>query len=318
VVDPFLRAFKLIESSAFLKSVLDTITEHVVVIDRNGDIQYVNRSWVRFGRDNNCLIGVWDGINYLAACEKSAAMGDEFGLEAGEGIKKIIAGEQEGFYFEYPCHSPAEIRWFVMRVTSFQLEENVYYVISHQNITERKLAEEKVLSLSRLDGLTNIANRRYFDEFFHNEWERCARLNMPISLAIIDVDYFKLLNDTYGHLVGDECLKKIGNTLKRFSRRPGDICARYGGEEFSMVFGNLGIDASLDIVNKLLEAIRELKIPNEKSPISPTITVSIGLATMHPRDHIDEKQLITIADKLLYAAKDSGRNRIVYQYEDGI
>lgn len=309
----------MIESSAFLKSVLDTITEHVVVIDQNGNIQYVNRSWVQFGLNNNCLMGnLWEDINYLAVCEKSAAMGDEYGLKAGEGIKKIIAGEQESFYFEYPCHSPTELRWFIMRVTSFPLEENVYYVISHQNITERKLAEEKVLSLSRLDGLTNIANRRYFDEFFHSEWERCVRLNMPISLAIIDVDYFKLLNDAYGHLAGDECLKKIADTLKMFARRPGDICARYGGEEFAMVFGNLGIDVSLDIINKLLDVIRELKIPNERSPILPTITVSIGLAAMYPRDQIDEKQLITVADKLLYVAKESGRNRIVYQYEDGI
>lgn len=93
-----------------------------------------------------------------------------------------------------------------MRVTPFQVHNNDYFVISHQNITERKLAEEEVRNLARIDGLTGIPNRRTFDEFLCDEMKRCARLNKPICLAVIDVDHFKLLNDTYGHQSGDGCL----------------------------------------------------------------------------------------------------------------
>jgi diguanylate cyclase (GGDEF)-like protein len=275
-----------------------------------GNIQFVNSSWVTFGQQNGCLYSNWEEINYLKVCDESVAMGDEYGLKAADGIRKVINTEQESFYLEYPCHSPNEKRWFMMRVTVFQLKNTSFYVISHQNITERKLLEEEALSRSRMDGLTNIPNRRYFDEFLNSEWRRCERLNMPITLAIIDVDHFKLLNDTYGHQTGDECLKTIGDILKRFAKRPSDIFARYGGEEFALVFGNTTLENSLDIINKLLDTIRELEIPNEKSPTMPTVTVSIGLATMHPNRQINEKELIKTADMLLYSAKENGRNQV--------
>jgi diguanylate cyclase (GGDEF)-like protein len=201
----------------------------------------------------------------------------------------------------------------MMRVAPFLLNKATYYLISHTSITERKLAEEKVLSLSRIDGLTNIPNRRYFDEFIKGEWLRCKRLKQPISLAILDVDYFKQLNDQYGHQVGDECLISIAEIIAKLSKRPSDLCARHGGEEFAIVLGNTSLQASLLLVNLIFDAIRELKIPNIKSPIKPTLTVSIGLATMYP--HLQDKnenELIKQVDMLLYEAKGNGRNQIVY------
>ncbi|MEQ6916775.1 hypothetical protein [Halomonas aquatica] len=108
------------DSFDFLKSVLDTITEHVVVIDVEGDISFVNKSWISFGENNACLIdGAWRGVNYLEECDKAAAMGDEYGLKAGKGIRSVIKNDEEEYYFEYPCHSPEENRWFMMRVTPF-------------------------------------------------------------------------------------------------------------------------------------------------------------------------------------------------------
>lgn len=308
----------MIGSYNFLTSVLNTITEHIVVIDKEGDILFVNRSWIEFGQSNSCITSHWEGINYLKVCDKSAAKGDEFGLKAAEGIRKVINAEQELFFFEYPCHCLEEKRWFMMRVTSFvsESENDHYYVISHQNITERKLAEEEVLNLSRFDSLTNIPNRRYFDDFLHTEWRRCARLKMPITLAIIDIDHFKLLNDTYGHQVGDECLKVIGSVLKGFTKRPSDICARYGGEEFSIVLGNTTIEKSLGLIKELNNAIRGLEFPNEKSPIMPIVTASIGLATMYPNKGVGEEELITAADIQLYSAKANGRNQIHFNQID--
>jgi diguanylate cyclase (GGDEF)-like protein len=303
----------MIESSSFLKSILDSVTAHITVIDKRGTIQYVNQSWEKFAQNNDHVLNTsWNDVNYLDTCDKAALMGDELAQQASSGIRKVINNEQELFYIEYPCHSSDEERWFIMRVTKFQLVEKTYFVLSHYNITERKLAEEKVLNLSRFDGLTNIPNRKYFDDFFHDEWNRCIRLNMPITLVLIDVDDFKEINDTYGHLSGDESLKKIANLLKSFAKRPSDICARYGGDEFTMVFGNTDLEISIVMMNKLLDAIHELKIPNINSTIMPTLTASIGLATIYPDNKKTKEDLIQDADKALYISKKNGGNQVSY------
>ncbi|MBY0474535.1 MAG: sensor domain-containing diguanylate cyclase [Nitrosomonas sp.] len=303
------------EMHEFFKLVLDAITEHIAVIDREGNIVFVNRAWKIFSHDNNGLINNdWKGVNYLKICNNSAVTGDESGLKAAAGIKKVINSEQSSFYFEYPCHSSDEKRWFIMQVTPFVFNATSYFVVSHKNITERKLAEEEVLYLSRTDWLTNIPNRRCLDEFLKNEHRRCKRFNLPISLAIIDIDHFKLLNDTYGHQAGDECLIQIGAVLIAYTKRPSDICGRYGGEEFLIVLGNTTIEQSLDVVNKLLKAIRELKIPNKNSPTMATVSASIGLVSTNLVRDINEKELIKFADALLYSAKEMGRNQIVYKY----
>jgi diguanylate cyclase (GGDEF)-like protein len=303
----------MIESYDFFKSVIDTIIDHIVVIDSDGNILFVNQAWKEFGSDNACQTGKkWVDVNYLEECDKASDMGDRFGVKAASGIRAVIRGEKERFTLEYPCHSPEEKRWFMMCAARFMLQGKFYYVISHQNITERKLVEEEVLNLSRIDGLTDLPNRRYFNEFLENEWKRCLRFGLPISLAIIDLDHFKLLNDTYGHQAGDECLKSIGGVLKRFSRRPADICARYGGEEFAIIYGGTSLDHAREIILKLLDEIRLLKIPNENSPILPTLTASIGLATMQPKTKNSETDLIDNADKLLYSAKKNGRDQLCF------
>lgn len=302
------------DSPNFLNSILNTLTMNIAVIDKLGYIQYVNLSWKKFSHDNDHILNSsWDNINYLETCDKAALMGDELAKQAADGIRKVINNEQELFYIEYPCHSPNEARWFMMRVTKFQLEEKTYFVLSHYNITERKLAEEKVLKLSQVDGLTNMANRRHFDNFLNDEWNRCLRLNMPITLAIIDIDNFKTLNDTYGHQTGDDYLKRIAAILKNFTKRPSDICARYGGDEFVLLLGNTDCETSEVIINKLFNAIRELKIPNINVLSTQNFTVSIGVATMYPDKKTTHEDLIKAADTLLYRAKERGRNHVCYE-----
>lgn len=299
-------------SFEFLKKVLDSVTEHIVVIDDAGDIQYVNKSWSTFGNDNACVVGdEWGGVNYLSECDKASSMGDEYGTNAGAGIRSVIEKNKEIFYYEYPCHSPTEKRWFMMRVTPFDSNGVTYYVISHQNITERKLAEEEAISLARIDGLTKIPNRRTFDVFLREEFRRCARLSKPISLAIIDLDHFKLLNDTYGHQVGDECLLSIGSVLKNFANRPSDICARFGGEEFALVWGDTDLEQGKFLASSILESIAGLEIENKSSPTHQYITASIGLGTLIPSKASDEADLINMADRMLYKAKKTGRNKVV-------
>jgi diguanylate cyclase (GGDEF)-like protein len=220
------------------------------------------------------------------------------------------------FYFEYPCHSEDKKRWFMMSAKSLETRGKKFIVISHINITERKIAEETALNLSQIDCLTGLINRRYFDELFAEEWKRSSRLVLPITVAMIDVDHFKLLNDHYGHHYGDECLATLGALVTKFAKRPGDIFARYGGDEIVMVFGS---STREDIAPKLLDfmdKIRKLEIPNKHSPVWSYVTVSIGVATWYPSRYLQKEQLLKEADLLLYKAKQNGRNRIEYLMED--
>lgn len=305
------RGSALENSYEFLKLVLDSITEHIVVIDEAGDIQFVNNSWSAFGKNNACVVGdAWNGVNYLEACDKAMTMGDEFASTAGAGIRSVIENREPIFYFEYPCHSPREKRWFMMRVTPFQCAGKRYFIISHQNITERKLAEEEVENLARIDGLTNIPNRRTFDSLLHEEWRRCYRLKKPICLALLDLDHFKLLNDDYGHQAGDDCLIMVGELLKGFANRPADICARYGGEEFVLVWGETTLQQARKLSEKLLKKIAGLNIPSKSSPVEKYLTASIGLVEMVPAGENHERALVGLADRMLYRAKNNGRNRV--------
>lgn len=300
-------------NNLLFSAILNALPEHIVVLNDTGLIQYVNQSWRDFCCTNSGPDQLdWNTINYLQECDKAAANGDTFGESAAEGIRQVIRKDKKEFYLEYPCHSPTEKRWFMMRISTIELTQEQYYVISHHNITERKLAEEKVEHLSRLDGLTNIPNRRTFDEFLHSEWLRCTRLNMPITMAMIDIDYFKQLNDKFGHPFGDQCLIQIAASLQEFARRPSDICARYGGEEFAIILGDTELDSAFIIIEKALNAINQLELPSpNKTKVN--ITASIGLATYHPNGKSAEQSIISSADELLYQAKNTGRDRIVCQ-----
>ena len=281
-------------STEVLNLVLDSITEHIVVINDIGEIQYANKGWSTFGNENACRIGDdWHGVNYLEECDRASAMGDDFGTQAGTGIRRVISQSEARFYFEYPCHSPNEARWFMMRVTPLQTAKLDYFVISHQNITERKLAEEEVRKLARIDGLTDIPNRRSFDQFLKNEWQRCRRLNKPIALAIIDLDHFKLLNDKYGHQSGDDCLVKIGALLKTFDKRPSDICARYGGEEFAIVWGDTSLENAKKLCQALIKNVAALNIAN-------SVAMSINIDMLR---NIKESILIPLELQLIEIQK---------------
>lgn len=301
------------DSFHFLKAILDSITEQIAVIDTVGNIVFVNQSWISFGQKNDLDSRLaWEHINYLNVCDASAHLGDSFAINAARGIRKVINNEQTLFYLEYPCHSPSEQRWFLMRVTPLLSFEKKYVVISHMNITERKFAEETILKLSHLDGLTKLPNYRSFSEFLITEWKRSIRSGSPITLAMIDIDYFKSVNDTYGHLVGDEYLCKLAQIIKKTVRRPTDFCARYGGEEFVILLGETALQPAIALMEELLKNVLKAKIPNPNSSIMPFMTLSIGLATLYPKPKMNAKELIQKADTHLYHAKNNGRNKIVH------
>ena len=299
------------DSDNFIRSIIESLTVHIVIIDHEGIIQYVNPAWVRFGRENgDTSTGEWRGISYLDACDAAAKNGEAEAWHAAAGIREVIGGKRADFYFEYPCHSPAVKRWFMMRVDRLEWNGPEQFIISHQSITERKLAEEKLNNLTLLDGLTGISNRRHFDFFLDNEWRRAMRIQKPLSLVIFDIDYFKAFNDNYGHLEGDECLKSVGMHLSDFGKRPGDLVARYGGEEFAVILADTDIEPATAIAEKIRVAIHDLNIRHEYSDVADVVTASVGIAALCPEKGSSEKILILAADKALYESKRSGRNRV--------
>lgn len=160
------------------------------------------------------------------------------------------------------------------------------------------------------DGLTGINNRRCFDDVIAKEWPRMLREQKPISLIMMDIDFFKPYNDEYGHLLGDDCLRKIARCLEESLLRPSDTVARYGGEEFGCILPDTSAEGAYLVAKSLQQAVANLKIPYEKSPVSQYVTLSMGVSTMEPSDGGSFTTLVKRADDLLYEAKKKGRNRI--------
>jgi diguanylate cyclase (GGDEF)-like protein/PAS domain S-box-containing protein len=198
------------------------------------------------------------------------------------------------------------------------------YVVVLRDATERKAEEQKLLdALDRMeqmaatDGLTGLANRRRLETVADREWRRCARDKLPLSVLLLDADRFKLYNDRYGHLAGDECLRSIATQLAGIAQRPGDVAARYGGEEFVLLLANTDGHGALNVATRLGGLIQELQMPHEGNAGIGVVTVSIGVATAWPADRQRGLEgltdLLAAADAALYRAKSEGRNRVVVE-----
>lgn len=180
------------------------------------------------------------------------------------------------------------------------------YMRSQQALEE---AKERLEELAMVDSLTGIANRRCFDQRLELEWGRSNRMQSPLSLLLIDIDYFKNLNDTYGHLVGDDCLSTVAAALRLALTRGGDLLARYGGEEFAAILPGTGSEGAKAVAVKLQAAVRDLNIKNPTS-VGPCMSISVGYATYELSRRGSPAMLIETADRALYQAKLNGRNRV--------
>jgi len=171
-------------------------------------------------------------------------------------------------------------------------------------------ANKDLQLLSATDGLTGLSNRRMYDEQSQREWRRCERTKKTFSLVMVDVDFFKLYNDNYGHQAGDECLKEVANQMRRAAPRASDVVARYGGEEFVFALGETEIDGAKWVANHLRQRISDLNIPHIGSKLKH-VTVSCGVSSVMPSDNVSLDTLLQSADNALYQAKQQGRNRVV-------
>lgn len=171
-------------------------------------------------------------------------------------------------------------------------------------------ANAELLRLSTTDALTGIANRRSLDHFLEREWRRCLRKKKPIALVMMDIDYFKLFNDKYGHQAGDDCLKKVADQIARAAPRGTDLAARYGGEEFTLVLGETDADGAMWIAERARKMVADLKVPHYATD-SKFVTISCGAVSVLPDEKTSLEMLIQSADAALYQAKRGGRDRVV-------
>lgn len=219
--------------------------------------------------------------------------------EAVELIARINAHAKH-----YLTELERDVAYQVMQAMQQQLEE------ANNKLEGRN---QELQRLSSLDGLTGVANRRTFDEALKKEWCRAHRTegSMEVSLLLIDIDYFKLYNDGYGHQQGDDCLKRVAWSMNKCTTRACDLFARYGGEEFVAILVGTDSEGAVVVAEKMRKALADEAIKHEFSAVAGVVTMSIGIATVVPGDKNTPEQLISAADKALYQAKDSGRNQFI-------
>ena len=198
-----------------------------------------------------------------------------------------------------------------LNIENFQEKEKIQQLVEELE-TERNIAQLNSIT----DSLTGLANRRYFDDVLRKEFYRSKRSGAVLSLIMLDVDYFKKFNDTYGHPAGDDCLRKIGNILQNTTNRVPDIAFRYGGEEFVMILPETEEEGAKILAEQIVQAVQVLAIPHSESDVSQYVTVSIGIVSVSAADSESPERVISLVDEAMYFAKNGGRNRIEVIYND--
>lgn len=193
------------------------------------------------------------------------------------------------------------------------LEIVVQTIMEHGDVMDTQWSQKllEINKIASLDALTQIANRRRFDEHLEYQWKQMTRERSPLSLILCDIDRFKQFNDANGHLAGDDCLQRVASTLNQCVNRPSDLVARFGGEEFAAVLPQTDLNGAIRVAERMQQAIARLQVPHAQSLVSPYVTLSIGVACVVPTADGSSEELIHLADRYLYLAKQQGRNQIV-------
>jgi diguanylate cyclase (GGDEF)-like protein len=281
------------------QAILNSLLNSVAVINPAGEIVFINDAWVEFSEKNGGDLSTCGiGANYFEVCKQN--------MEVYEGLRAVLSGRLKQFTSEYPCHSDDEKRWFLLQITPLIDQQIQGAVVTHINITKRKLMESQLRNMAMTDPLTSLYNRRYFEFKLNEEIEYSTTFHKPLALLIIDIDHFKTINDTYGHSLGDYILSQTSTILTN-AIREADIVARYGGEEFVVLLPQTQRQDAQRIAERILTSIEKETFQIEDETIK--ITVSIGISVTEP--HFDNNyQMFEEADKALYIAKSSGRNQI--------
>ena len=246
-------------------------------------------------------------LQYANARAKSIFGVDKPHFELPDSIKAALKGvKTTGKSAEIELNTNGKVYSLLLTPT----DSNLYVYAYGRDITSQRKMEDILRKESLTDGLTQIANRRKLDASLSAEWGRAMRYGNPISALMIDIDFFKFYNDTYGHQAGDDVLIEVARALSDSVNRPGDLAARYGGEEFVVLLPGVDTDRAVSFAELLRGRVEALGIEHSRSKAAPVVTVSIGVTSLIPTKDITPQYLIKSADKALYAAKEAGRNRI--------
>lgn len=289
--------------------VMQTTQQGVIITDQDTRIIWVNEAFTK-------LTGysLEETIGQKPSFLRSGKHDTQFYRYMWESI--LNTGHWRGELWN--CNKKKEIYAEHLSISAVRNEQGhiTNYVGVFTDISEMKKVElelqnanERLSKLTMLDGLTGIANRRCFDQTLLRDWNQMKRDQKLLSLLLIDIDFFKRLNDFYGHQEGDDCLKRVSQMLKSCAKRPSDVVARYGGEEFAVILPNTSSEGAYYLAETIRLKIHDLKIPNIHSEVCEHLTVSIGVATMIPCADCCLEDLIKMADQALYQAKKEGRNR---------
>jgi len=299
------KLYRAVESSA----------SSIVITDAEGTIEFVNPAFCRItGYSAEEAIG--QNPRILKSGQHSPELYQEMWTAISHG--KVWRGQLTN------KRKNSEIYWVHVCISPIENAEGriTHYVAVKEDISQLKQTEEALLQanqelqrLASADGLTQIANRRRFDEYLQQEWKRQVREQLPLSLILCDIDFFKNYNDTYGHLAGDESLCRIAEAIQGAARRPADLAARYGGEEFVMVLPNTDDEGAMQIARIIQDAVSRLNIPHAGSSVSSRITMSIGVCCTIPMHDGTPDMLINTADQALYEVKEQSRNAILLKRE---
>lgn len=309
------------------RSVFDTTIDMIVIMDENRCITHINRAVQQFlGYSEDELIG--RSVNTIIPPGHRERHDQYVKDYLFTGVKKVIGkGRELTAQTKAGNELPIQLAVTEMFVDERRSFVGVLHDISVQTALKKAIEEanRQLLSsnlelkdLSRTDALTGIANRGYFDEFLGLEIHRAKRTQEPLSLILIDIDYFKNYNDFYGHQQGDDCLVEVARQLKIHFQRATDLVARYGGEEFAIILPDTEPRYADQLAHSLCDRIERCGLPHEKSRIARHVTISVGVATvlLQQDEKLDNKTLINLADQALYEAKGAGRNRVCRYHPD--
>ncbi|MBA5608112.1 diguanylate cyclase [Duganella sp. FT3S] len=292
------------EQAERLRTIVNNMAEGLLIIESDGRIQFTNPACDKYlgyqenelaGRSITELLNPMVAQEYLDYFERYAAAPQ---TAHNHGTREVIIRHRNG---SSVCMD--------LTLTPMYLRQPLFIGLLH-DITHHKQSEDALQRAAMVDPLTMIANRRHFDAFLEKEWQRALRSGMPLSLVVLDVDHFKLYNDTLGHPAGDACLQQVAQAIASHALRPTDLAARYGGEEFVLLFAETDADSAYLLAESIRAHVESLQLPHPRSPTSPWITVSIGVSTIQPHQLDSTESLFVAADRVMYVAKESGRNQV--------
>jgi diguanylate cyclase (GGDEF)-like protein/PAS domain S-box-containing protein len=297
------------ESERFIRSTLDALSKHICVIDAEGRILAVNKAWREFALANGAPPDtVWENVNYLAVCDRATGIGGDEAHAFAAGIRAVVRGERKEFSIEYTCHSPAEKRWFIARVTRFPEDGPSRLVVAHYNVTKTKVTEQHLAYLAHYDSLTGLPNRELLRDRLHQAIAHADRYKHSVWVISVDIDRFKRVNDTIGLKGGDTVLELLARRL-RASLRDTDTLARFGGDKFVMVLPGEAEESLVSCtLQRIVAAVSESLTVDENEFV---LSCSAGVA-VYPDDGSEPEKLIEHADIAMHRAKELGRKN--YQF----